>query len=197
MDRSTNPSHHINGQTFGLLNGIEDFTGAETIQDGEDLSQYFDPELFDQEATNNGMSLPSLSLGQEFNATASRQSATPELHQYGNTQQTFQPQQYQSPYFDSRQLNQNSFDPRFYSRSSASPLSYDNGYPYQSQLNFQQYGQQQLGMQQRQSPTQLHAIPQRQPQPYVNITSRPSQLSQMQVRQPMIVSMTAKILTSI
>jgi hypothetical protein len=195
MDQSTN-TPQTNGQAFGLLNGIEDYS-ADTLQDGEDLSQYFDPELFDQEAANSGISLPSLSLGQEFNASASRQSATPELRQYGNTQQAFQPQQYQSPYFDSRQLGQSSFDPRFYSRPSASPLSFDNGYPYQSQLNFQQYGQQQVGMQQRHSPTQLHAIPQRQSQSYVNITARPSQLSQMQVRQSSSALFKSTVLTPI
>ncbi|OQU95079.1 hypothetical protein CLAIMM_01340 isoform 2 [Cladophialophora immunda] len=197
MDPSTNSSlngaQHAKGQSYGLLDGIQAYAGSDSLHNGEDLSRFFDPDLFDSTTLGSSYAQPSLSMSQDYDTNARRQSGTPDVQQYTVPQQTFSHHQYSQPFYDSRPMSQPNYDPRFYSGPSPSPVGFDGGYPYQSQMGYpnQQFGAQQLSMQQRQTPTpsqnypprQQHQQPQ-QPQPqqstFVNIGPRPTQLSHVQ-----------------
>ena len=190
MDPATNTAlngaQHANRQ-YGLLDGIQSFAGNDTLQSGEDLSRFFDPELFESTAIGNGFSQPSMSIPQDFEHNTGRQSTTPEIHQYNAPQHSYGQSQYAQSFYNPPQLNQPSYDPRFFSRPSASPVEFDSSYPYQSQIDYnaQHFNPQQLNVPQRQSPTLAQNYPARQQQsssPFLSIASRPSQLSQVQVR---------------
>ena len=190
MDPSTNPAingaQHANGQQYGLLDGIQTFAGNDTLQNGEDLSRFFDPELFDSTTIGNGFSQPSMSVSQDFDQNAGQQSSTPDIHHYNVPQQSYTHHQYSQPFYNSQQMSQSNYDPRFYSRPSASPVGFDGGYPFQSQMgyNHQHFNPQQMNLPQRQTPTptQNYSPRQQQPTSFINIASRPSQLSHVQVR---------------
>ena len=190
MDPSTNTSingtHHTNGQSYNLLDGIQSYAGPEALQNAEDLSRFFDPELFESTAIGNGYPQPSMSISQDFDSNTARQSSNPDIHQYNVPQQNFSQHQFSQPFYNSQQMNQSTFDPRFYTRPSPSPVGFDGGYPYQSQMNYtpQHFGAQQMNLPQRQTPTPTQNYPprQQQPSPFVNIAQRPPQLSHVPVR---------------
>ncbi|KIW88872.1 uncharacterized protein Z519_10356 [Cladophialophora bantiana CBS 173.52] len=189
MDPSTNSTingaQHAKGQSYGVLDGIQAFTGSDGLQNGDDLSRFFDPELFD-----STYSQPSLSMSQDFDPNTGRQSSTPDIQQFSVPQRPFPHHQYSQPFYDSRQMSQPNYDPRFYSGPSPSPVGFDGGYHYPSQMGYsnQQFNTQQMSMPQRQTttpsqnyPIQQQQQPQPQPQPqppsFVNIGPRPPHLS--------------------
>jgi hypothetical protein len=190
MDPSThasmNGAQHANGQSYSLLDGIQAYGASDNLQSGDDLSRYFDPELFESTTIGNGFSQPSMSLSQDFEANATRQSSTPDIMQYNVPQQSFTHHQFSQPFYNSQQMNQPTFDPRMYSRPSPSPVSFESGYTFQPQMNYtpQHFASQQMNLQQRQPSTQSQNYPPRQQQQYVNIAQRPTQLPHPQVRPP-------------
>ncbi|KAJ9611325.1 hypothetical protein H2200_004509 [Cladophialophora chaetospira] len=187
MDPSTNASmngtQHTNGQPYNsILDGIQNYAGSDSIPSGEDIAGFFDPELFDT-TVNNGFSQASLSMSQDFDINGSRQSHTPEIHQYGASQQNFSQHQFPPQFYNSQQMNQSTFDPRLYSRPSPSPVGFDGGYSYQSQMGYtpQNFSAQQMNIPQRQTQSSSQNYPPRQqPSPFVNIAQRPSQLPHVQ-----------------
>ncbi|OCT47569.1 C-x8-C-x5-C-x3-H type zinc finger protein [Cladophialophora carrionii] len=180
MNPSTNMngSQHAKGQSYNMLDGMQSYAGPETLQNGEDLSRFFDPDLFESTAIGKGFSQPSLPRS---DAGGSRQSHTPDMHQYSAPQQNYSQSQYPQPFYTSQQMNQSSFDPRFYSRPSPTPVSFDGGYPYQAHVGFtpQHFTSQQMNVPQRQTPTPTQSYPPRQQQPaqFVNIAQRPPPMS--------------------
>ncbi|KIY02647.1 uncharacterized protein Z520_01112 [Fonsecaea multimorphosa CBS 102226] len=193
MDPSTNSSlngaQHAKGQSYGLLDGIQAYAGPDSLQNGEDLSRFFDPELFDSTTLGSSYVQPSLSMSQDYDPNAGRQSGTPDVQQYNVPQRAFSHHQFPQPFYDSRQMSQPNYDPRFYPRPSPSPVGFDSGYSYQSRIGYpnQQFGGHQLNMQ-RLTPTPSQNYPSRQQQPqqqqpqpqhstFVNIGPRPTQLS--------------------
>ncbi len=190
MDPSTNTpvngAQHANSQSYNsILDGIQSFAGSDTLQNGEDISRFFDPELFES-TVGNGFSQPSLSMSQDFDTNTSRQSHTPDINPFNTSQQNYSQHQFSQPFYNAQQMNQSTFDPRFYSRPSASPVGFDAGYSYQPQMNYapQHFSAQQLNIPHRQTPTPTQNYPPRQQSsPFVNIAQRPSQLSHVQVRQ--------------
>jgi hypothetical protein len=186
MGSSTNMdgTQHAKGQPYNMLDGIQSYAGPETLQNGDDLSRFFDPEHF--ESTTIGKGFSQLSLPRS-DAGAGRQSHTPDIHQYNAPQQNYSQNQYSQPFYNPQQMNQSTFDPRFYSRPSPTPVSFDGGYPYQSHMGFtpQHFTAQQMNIPQRQTPTPTQSYPprqqQQQPSQFVNIAQRPSPLPHVQV----------------
>ncbi|EXJ59786.1 hypothetical protein A1O7_03933 [Cladophialophora yegresii CBS 114405] len=176
-----NGTQHAKGQSYNMLDGIQSYAGSETLHNGEDLSRFFDPELFESTAIGKGFSQPSLPRS---DAGAGRQSHTPDIHQYNAPQQNYSQPQYSQAFYNSQQMNQSTFDPRFYTRPSPTPVSFDGGYQYQSPMGFtpQHFAPQQMNIPQRQTPTPTQSYQQRQQQPaqFVSIAQRPSQLSHVQ-----------------
>lgn len=184
---SMNGSHNTNGQPYNLLDGIQ-YAAQDTLQNGDDLAGFFDPELFESTTIGNGYSQSSMPMSQDFDPNAGRQSNTPEIHQYSIPQQNFPQHQYQQPFYTQQHVNQSNYDPAsFYqhSRPSPSPVGFDGGYSYQPQMGFtsQSSYPQQINITQRQTPSQSRnylQTPQQQQQPYVNIGPRPTQQQQQQ-----------------
>ncbi|OAL26271.1 hypothetical protein AYO20_10148 [Fonsecaea nubica] len=192
MNPSSNPSlngaQHAKGQSYGLLDGIQAYAGVDSLPNGEDLSRFFDPELFDSTTLGSSYTQPSMSMSHDYDPNAGRQSGTPDVQQYNVAQRAFPHHQYTQPYFDSRQMTQPNYDPRYYSQPSPSPVGFDGGYSYQTQMGYpnQQFSAQQLSIPQRQTPTPSQNYPPRQQQqaqpqqsPFVNMGPR-AQLSHVQ-----------------
>jgi hypothetical protein len=189
MDSSTNPSmngaQHSNNPPYGFLDGIQSFAGADTLQNADDYSQFFDPALFETTTLGHGFAQQQQqqqqAMSQNFDTNGSRQSNSPGVPQYNPQPQSFAHHQYAQPMYDSRQIAQPNYDPRFYSRPSPSPVGFDGGYPYQ-QMGYgtQNFNSPHMNLPQQQTPTPTpnYAPRQQQPSPYVNIGPRPPQLSQ-------------------
>ncbi|OAP59011.1 hypothetical protein AYL99_06308 [Fonsecaea erecta] len=193
MDPSTNSSlngaQHTKGQSYNLLEGIQAYASTDGLQNGEDLSRFFDPELFDTTTIGSSYAQPALSMSQDYDPNTGRPSGTPDPQHYNNVpQRPFPHHQYSQPFYDSRQLNQANYDPRFFSRPSASPVGFEGGYSYQHQMRYpnQQFGAQQLSMQSQTPPPSQNYAPRQQQQgqsqqlQYVNMGPHPTQLSHVQ-----------------
>ena len=169
-----------------MLDGIQPYSASDSLQNGEDLSRYFDPELFESTTIGNGFSQPSMSMSQDFDPSAARRSNTPDM--YTVPQQNFGHHQFpQQQFYNSQQMSQATFsDPRMFAQPSPSPVSFDPRYTYQPQIAYapQHFTPQQMSIPQRQTATPSQNYPLRQQQTsYVNIAQRPSQMSHPQVRQ--------------
>lgn len=201
MDPSTNSTmngaHHANNPSYSFLDGITQYGDANTLQNGDDFSSFFDPALFESTAIGPGFSQQPQSIPQNslqpqsisqnnFTQNVPRQSNSPGLPQYNATQPSFSHNQFSQPIYNTQSLSQPNYDPRYFSRPSASPVNFD-AYSYQPSMGYpnQPFNPQQMNMPPRQTSTPTNYPPrQQQPSPYVNMGQRPPQLSQVQVSFP-------------
>jgi hypothetical protein len=188
MDPSTNSTmngaQHANNPSYNFLDGITQYSDANTLPNGDDFSSFFDPALFESTAIGPGFSQQPQSIPQNsFTQNVPRQSNSPGLPQYNSTQPSFSHTQYSQPIYNAQSLPQPNYDARYFSRPSASPVNFD-AYSYQPSMGYpnQTFNPQQMNIPPRQTSTPTNYPPrQQQPSPYVNIGQRPSQLSQVQV----------------
>ena len=184
---STHLPHTDNNNSYpDFLGGIHNFATSTDHTGNDDIQDYFHPDLFDtQDASSTPQQQqqqqqPSQNYSSAFNQQASRQSHSPALPAYNPNQHAFtQHPQFTQQSFDPRSMfqSQQSFDPRFYQqRPSQSPAPLDH-YPYQNTaFQSQNYHQQPMNMQQRQSSTPTPAYTQNQQSysPFINFDSRNS-----------------------
>ncbi|KIV96519.1 hypothetical protein, variant 1 [Exophiala mesophila] len=205
MNGSQHGENHFNPNNNSFLDEITDFTDPGHLHTNDELSQFFDPALFEASALGPGFSQQAQPLSQNnFNQNQPRQSNSPGLSQFNSPQPSYQhpqfpqhtqhsqhPQhpQHPQPMFNSQPMPQSSYDPRFFVRPSQSPVNYD-GFAYHPQIGYQpqqyqQHQQQQMNMPPRPSPSPATNLQQRPPPQHQHPTSAVSYTNIAQ-RQPTI-----------